>query len=181
MRAFDAAIEELLPKEGGYTNDPADSGGETNFGITAKAARAFGYLGPMQDMSRDQAKAIYMERYWSPNLLSSVDALSPLIARELFDTGVNLGPAMAAEFLQRSLNVLNQGGAMFKDIAVDGRVGSMTFAALREYLGRRGKDGERVLYRALNALQGAFYIELAERREKDERFVFGWFVNRVGM
>jgi len=36
-----------------------------------------------------------------------------------------------------------------------------------------------VLCRALNCLQGAYYIELAERREKDERFVYGWLKNRV--
>jgi len=32
---------------------------------------------------------------------------------------------------------------------------------------------------ALNCLQGAFYVELAEKREKDERFVYGWLLNRV--
>jgi hypothetical protein len=56
----------------------------------------------------------------------------------------------------------------------------MTIAALREYLSKRGPaDGAKVLLRALNALQGAFYIGLAESRPKDERFVYGWFFNRV--
>jgi len=35
------------------------------------------------------------------------------------------------------------------------------------------------LYKMLNALQGAYYIELAERREKDEDFIYGWFKHRV--
>ena len=40
-------------------------------------------------------------------------------------------------------------------------------------------DGEVVLVRALNSLQGAFYVELAEKRQKDEAFVYGWLLNRV--
>jgi hypothetical protein len=51
--------------------------------------------------------------------------------------------------------------------------------ALKRYLFLRGRDGQVVLLRMLNALQGAFYIELAERREKDETFIYGWFRARV--
>jgi hypothetical protein len=31
----------------------------------------------------------------------------------------------------------------------------------------------------INCLQGSFYIELCERREKDEKYIFGW-MKRVG-
>ena len=37
-----------------------------------------------------------------------------------------------------------------------------------------------VMLRMLDAQQGAFYMDLAERRPKDERFVYGWFLHRVG-
>ena len=33
-------INELIEREGGYVNDPKDSGGETKFGITVATARA---------------------------------------------------------------------------------------------------------------------------------------------
>ena len=36
-----------------------------------------------------------------------------------------------------------------------------------------------MLLTALNCLQGARYIELAETRAADERFVFGWLANRT--
>jgi len=36
-----------------------------------------------------------------------------------------------------------------------------------------------VLLTALNCSQGARYLELAEGREKNEDFLFGWVLNRV--
>lgn len=175
----DQVIEETVRVEGGYSNNPNDSGGETNWGVTIAVARAFGYAGTMRDMTLAQAKEIYRLRFWEPLMLDSIVELSRPIAKELFDTGVNMGPARAGTFLQRCLNVLNKQGTMYSDIGVDGRIGRMTVAALREYLARRGADGEVVLLRALNDLQGAYYIELAESRPKDEDFVFGWLKNRV--
>jgi hypothetical protein len=58
-------------------------------------------------------------------------------------------------------------------------MGALTIFALGQYLAKRGKAGETVLLRALNCLQGASYIDLAERRKKDETFLFGWLANRV--
>lgn len=177
---FDTAIERVLGKEGGYVNDSRDSGGETNWGITVAVARANGYLGPMIDMTREQAKAIYRSQYWQINRLDDIARHSYPIAYELFDTGVNIGTGTAARWLQRSLNVLNAGGSHWPDLVVDGQVGPRTVFAFAQYLGRRARDGETVMLRALNALQGAHYIGLAEHRPKDEAFVYGWLLNRVG-
>ena len=58
-------------------------------------------------------------------------------------------------------------------------IGPRTLAALKTYIYIRKEVGCTVLYRALNALQGAFYISLVERRQKDEKYIFGWFANRV--
>jgi hypothetical protein len=35
------------------------------------------------------------------------------------------------------------------------------------------------MYKALNALQGTRYIEIAENSEKQEDFTIGWFDKRV--
>jgi lysozyme family protein len=179
MSAFNLFIGKVLGHEGGYANDPRDSGGETNWGITVAVARAFGFTGTMVSMTRDQAATIYKARFWDALRLDDIGSLSEAIAGELFDTGVNQGVQRAGEYLQRALNVLNNGGAQYQDITVDGRVGPVTVACLREFLGRRGKQGEVVMLRALNCLQGAFYINLAETRPKDEAFVYGWLSNRV--
>ena len=172
-------INDIIKREAGYVNDPLDSGGETNFGITKYVARRYGYTGPMKSMSRDTAFNIYSKRYWDKLNLDAVNQLSFRIAEEMADTAVNMGTSRSAEFLQRSLNVLNLSSRIFPDLHVDGAIGANTLKALSKYLNHRGQRGEVVLDRMLNSLQGSFYIQLAERRAKDERFVFGWFLNRV--
>lgn len=174
-------INAIIEIEGGYVDDPLDSGGKTNWGITEHVARANGYQGHMRDMPRELAFSIYSSQYWDSIRLTDIEELSPLIAGELADTGVNQGTGRAAEFLQRSLNVLNDRQNHYADLIVDKSIGNKTLSALRAYLKRRGKRGEVVLFNMLNCLQGAFYVTLAERREKDERFMFGWFDHRVGL
>ena len=51
-------IDELIEREGGYVNHPADRGGPTRFGITEAVARAHGYAGPMKWLPREEAAAI---------------------------------------------------------------------------------------------------------------------------
>ncbi|WP_283938820.1 putative peptidoglycan-binding domain-containing protein, partial [Escherichia coli] len=43
----------------------------------------------------------------------------------------------------------------------------------------RGKDGELVMLTALNCTQGECYLALAEKREANESFVYGWMKARV--
>jgi lysozyme family protein len=171
-------IDEIIDREGGYVNDPSDSGGETNWGITIATARAYGYKAPMERMTRVQAFEIYTKRYWDKMNGDRLQALSEAVCEEVIDSGVNMGTHRAVRFLQRSLNVLNNRGRHYADLTVDGNAGALTMSALAHFLTTRN---EEVLVRMLNCLQGAFYVELAERREKDEKFVYGWFINRVKM
>ncbi len=169
-------INEIIRVEGGYVNDPSDSGGETNFGITVAVARANGYNGAMRDLPRSVAFDIYSAKYWDAVKGDDLVKLSEHVAEEVVDTSVNMGAGRAGKFLQRALNSLNNQAKLYPDLVVDGAIGPATVSALRGYLAERN---ELVLTRALNCLQGAYYITLAERREKDERFVYGWFKNRV--
>ena len=173
------AIRNVLHVEGGYVNDPRDSGGETNHGVTAFTARSAGYEGSMREMTRQQAIDIYARLYWDANNLDAIAALSPCIAEKVFDIAVNMGNGRAGEFLQRIINVMNNRGTYYADIRVDGAIGARTAAALESFLKKRGKNGESVIVKGLQSLQGAFYITLAERRTKDEAFVYGWLDNRV--
>ena len=169
-------INKIIEVEGGYVNDPADSGGETNYGITIRVARSYGYTGAMIDLPRQTAFDIYADRYWGAVCGDQLQELSESICEEVVDTSVNMGPGRAGKFLQRSLNVLNNRTKLYPDLKVDGQIGRNTIKALKLYLKYRD---ESALNKALNSLQGAFYITLAERREKDERFVYGWFMNRI--
>lgn len=179
MSDINALLEDLLEKEGGYVDHPDDRGGATNFGITISVARAAGWQGSMRDLPRAMALAIYRRRYWAQPGFEAVAAIMPGVAAELFDTGVNMGPSVAAMFLQRSLNALNRQGRDWPDLVVDGAIGTASLAALRGLRQVRGLAGEAVLLKALNALQGARYIEIAEARPRNESFVFGWLSSRV--
>ena len=178
---LDELIDALIEREGGYVANPADKGGPTCFGITEAVARANGYRGPMRQLPRDEAAAIYKRLYWLRPRLDEVEKRSARIAAELFDTGVNMGPAVAVTFLQRALTALNRNGKDYPDLVPDGRIGAQTLAALDSFLKLRGQGkGETVLLRALEALQGERYLRLAERRPANEAFLYGWLANRIG-
>ena len=179
MTTFDRALRYTLGIEGEYSDHPSDSGGKTRYGITEQKARAWGYTGSMSELPVSLAIRIYREDYWDIIRLDQVAELSEPVALEMFDTGVNCGIGVPVRFLQRMLNAFNRQQVDYPDIAVDGIMGRNTLAALRAFLTRRGKLGSQVLVEALNSLQGAFYTDLAERRPKDEDFMFGWFANRV--
>jgi lysozyme family protein len=177
----DGLIDELIEREGGYVDHPADKGGPTCFGITEAVARSNGYSGVMAALPRDEAAAIYRRLYWLRPRFDEIAARAPRVAAELFDTGVNMGPAVAATFLQRALTALNRNGADYSDLVPDGRLGQRTFDALDGFLEARGsRGGETVLLRALEALQGERYLRLAERRPANEAFLYGWLTNRIG-
>jgi len=175
----DDVINGIIQREGGYSNLKSDRGGATMYGITEAVARASGYQGDMRQLPRDLAYAIYSRQYWDALNLDAIEKLSPLIAAELADTGVNQGVGTAGKYLQRSLNVLNKRSTIYTDIAVDGAVGAGTLGVLKKYLAFRGKPGETVLHRMLNCLQGATYVALAEKNVTQEDFVFGWMMERV--
>jgi len=173
----DNIINDIIRVEGGYVNDSHDSGGATNFGITEAVARSYGYTGDMRDLPRETAYDIYSAKYWDAVRADDIVELSEAVAAEVVDTSVNMGPRRAGKFLQRSLNVLNNRGSSYPDLVVDGNIGPASISAITSYLNTRTDD---ILVKMLNCLQGAFYVDLAERREKDEAFIYGWFNNRVG-
>lgn len=173
-------LNELIEREGGYVNDPADRGGATRYGITEAVARAHGYKGHMRDLPKDLAKTIYRKTYWTNPRFDQVNQIHPAVAEELLDTGVNCGVAFAKPLLQRALNLLNnQGKEGWPDLAVDGIYGPATLNALNAFLKKRGKDGAQALLRVLNIMQGQRYIEICERNPSQEKYFFGWVLNRV--
>jgi len=131
MSAFEKAWAKTGMAEGGYVNDPDDSGGETNHGITIKVARANGYLNAMIDMTPEEARDIGKKAYWDVLNLDSVAAFSEDVALEMFDTGFNMGQPRVAVFFQRALNVFNNNEKLYADIKVDGAIGRASLVALK--------------------------------------------------
>jgi lysozyme family protein len=177
----DQLIDGLIEREGGYVDRPEDKGGPTCFGITQAVARANGYFGPMRQLPRTEAADIYRRLYWLRPRFDEIAKRNSRLAAELFDTGANMGPAVAVTFLQRALTALNRNAKYYPDLVPDGRIGPTTLAALDTFLATRGKvGGAIVLLRALEALQGERYLRLAERRPANEAFLYGWLANRIG-
>jgi lysozyme family protein len=177
---IDNLINDLIAREGGFVDHPADKGGPTRWGITQAVARRHGYMGQMEALPRSVAALIYKKQYWRAPAFDKVAQIAPILAGELFDTGVNMGTGTAIGFLQRALNALNRNGADYPDMAVDRTIGPNTLRALEAFLAKRGPPAENVLTRAIDALQGAHYVRLAEARPAQEAFLYGWLTSRIG-
>ena len=178
---FETYMAPTLNNEGGgaYTNDPTDRGGETKWGVTVAVARAFGYTGPMQDLTRDEAMSVYRARFWVQPRFDQLSVISVPLAMLMLDLGVNMGTSAPGHFLQRALSVLGEQGALYPTVVVDGVCGAMTRSALRLLLGRRGSEGLRVVIQAVRAQAGVSYISMAESRPENQKYEFGWLSNRA--
>lgn len=172
-------IEGVIGREGKFSDNPADRGGATMWGIIEATARRHGYTGPMRDLPRDKAASIYLSEYVTEPGFDKVAAIHEGIGEELVDSGVNCGPGLPGPWLQRTLNLLNRQAKLYPDLVVDGQLGPATLSALKTVLAQRGKDGETIILRALNCLQGARYFEITEKRAANEEFFAGWLLNRV--
>lgn len=121
-KTFDLIKPLLLRHEGGYVDHPRDPGGATNYGITI--ATLSSWRGQpvsktdVRNLTKEEAIAIYKARYWDT---ICGDDLPSGLDYAVYDYSVNSGPGRAAKELQRVVGA-----------KVDGAVGPMTLAAVRE-------------------------------------------------
>jgi lysozyme family protein len=121
--SYDQCLERVLVHEGGYTNDPRDPGGPTNFGITIydyrKYVKPSATAADVKRMSLAEAKRIYRSKYWDAlccdNLPSGVDYT-------VFDYGVNSGIGRVGKVIRRVLGLSD----------ADWRVNADVIAALKK-------------------------------------------------
>lgn len=96
------AFEILMTFEGGLSDDKADRGGMTKYGVSRASHPELDIAG----LTKEQAKAIYYKEYWIPSYCSE---LKPELQYIHFDTAVNCGVGMAARLLQRASRVKEDG------------------------------------------------------------------------
>lgn len=113
MSNFDKAIDRLLGNEGGYVFNPADPGGETNWGISK---RSYPNL-DIKSVTKDVSKALYRRDFWDA---LGLDSWHPAIAEQMLDFAVNSGNSNAVRALQRAVGVND-----------DGHIGPVTLAAVK--------------------------------------------------
>ena len=102
---FDQAYQLIRKREGGYSNHPADRGGETIFGVSSKwFPDDFNTIKSLVDAGKtDEAEAytqgFYKTNFWEP---LGADQLSPEIAPLAFDAAVNHGVGAAKKMIEQS-------------------------------------------------------------------------------
>lgn len=126
-------ISNLLVREGGYVNHPADRGGPTNMGITQRILAAWRRVesvsaSEVATLTKAEATAIYKALYWVKPGFNHLDT-SPVVIELLFDMAVHHGPGTAVRMLQRAAGVKDDGiiGPITRGVV--GRLSGPTLAA----------------------------------------------------
>lgn len=146
---FTLAVNWLLSPdiEGEHSNDPADKGGDTWFGISRNAHPDMPW-----PPTRDQAIARYRERYWDA---CRCDEMDEVLAVLTFDAAVQHGTTQAIKFLQRTLGVQD-----------DGIIGRQTLRAAQQ-------EPINAIFDFLSH-RGRFYAEIYVSNTSQRRFLRGW-------
>jgi lysozyme family protein len=170
MASFDVFLPMVLRFEGGYVDDPADPGGETNKGITMTVFQhcAHELLGidptsqNLKNLTDGQAGRIYKVLYWDKIRGDALESQN--LANIVCDFYVNAG-TNATKLLQSIVAGL---GAQ---VVQDGVIGTATLQALRSL------DSQEV-YRRYRQGRIDYYQRLVNARPSLSKFLDGW-LNRV--
>ncbi len=163
---FERALKFVLQAEGGYTNDKADSGGETNYGIIQREYDADRAARGMEKRSvrfinPDEVQAIYLRDYWQAG---KCDKMPWPVSLAHFDACVNTGIGQAGKLLQRAIGA-----------KADGIVGPMT---LQKLDAECDDDGSVAVALHVADMRRDFYRGLVESKSSQGVFLKGW-LNRV--
>lgn len=110
-KVWNYAFQVLMDNEGGYVNDPKDSGGETKYGISKKAYPDL----DIPNLTLAQAMDIYHKDYWDR---CKCDYIPDALSVAVFDFAVNSGVKTAIKKLQIALGA-----------KADGIIGNQTLGA----------------------------------------------------
>lgn len=180
--SFSRAYNFTARMEGGFSDDPKDRGGATNFGISTvfltdfqRRQKSFcaslGITPPItkaviRQLSREQARAIMKREFWDG---LDLDEYPPHCAAAMFDCAVHSGQGRAARCLQEALN------SVFNcKLAVDGAIGPKTKAACQLITG----ESDRRVALAMVDSREKFLQRFLEAAPDQNRFSRG-FANRL--
>ncbi|MFP4450764.1 MAG: holin-associated N-acetylmuramidase [Rhodosalinus sp.] len=165
MRSVREIAEEIVNREGGYTNDPDDPGGATNHGVTIHTMRRLGLdldgdgavtEADVRRLSRDRAVDIFLRHYFEA---PGIAGLPEVLQASVFDMQVNAG-ANAVKILQRLLC------DMGLKVAVDGVIGPQTARAAAEAAALAPGH----LADAYGIARRNYYFRLADRRPASRKY-----------
>ena len=149
-------LEDILRREGGFVNHPADKGGPTNFGITQATLSSFRgqkcTLDDVKKLTKEEARLIYRTEYIDPFAFVTGPKLRALV----IDSAVNHGTKRAIMWLQEALGV-----------KVDGIVGTQTEKAML-------LAQSTVVYRVFLRRRVVFYGSIIKNNPQQAVFAEGW-------
>lgn len=155
---FDQAIQYVLQNEGGFIDNPHDSGKATNFGITIEMLAVFRGGGVTREdvkaLTLNEAKMIYRKYFWDQLKLES---LPQVYATALLDMSVNMGEKKAVEICQKALG----------STSCDGILGPQTVSALLH------TDPKEFIFNYVSGLQD-HYVDLVLYNPSEACFLKGW-------
>lgn len=161
---FDIAMAFVAQHEGGFSDDPADKGGATKYGISLRFLQLVGEdidgdghvtAADIRVLTTRDAKALYREHFWLHYRLDEIE--HPFLAAKAMDLFVNMRGKTAARCLQRACGA-----------TADGLLGSQSIKAVNTY----GKVG--LLYSRISNRQAALYQRIVDADETQRRFLRGW-------
>lgn len=156
----DDMISDILEREGGYVNHPADRGGETNYGITKETLAMVNPDLDIKLLTKSEAAEIYRRAYYYRPKINEINKhVQPVV----FDMAVNHGPVKAIKMLQECINEM----APVSTIAVDGLIGPVTVSA-----------SQWVTTKELIKRRIEFYADIVANDHSQAVFLKGW-LNRA--
>ena len=119
---FRRCMDIVMAYDGGFSEDPNDPAGVSQFGIKIGTLRDWRHddgltVEDVKKLGRDEACEIYRTRYWNVLRCDDLPLGVDLVA---FDFGVNAGPGRSAKMLQQVVGA-----------ADDGSIGDATLAATK--------------------------------------------------
>ncbi len=160
--AIGAMLDNIIRREGGFTNDPVDSGGATKFGITIKTLRAWRRgrvsVDDVRHLTKAEARDIYRSQYVEKPRFDRIR--DERLREQVVDYGVNSGPPTAAKDLQAAAGS-----------GVDGIVGPKTLRAVN-------RADARSLGNKLAVARAKRLGRIVKRKPSQLRFLNGW-LNRA--
>lgn len=158
---FEDCLARILKHEGGYVNDPLDSGGRTNLGVTQRVWEEFvGHPvteADMKALTPQKVGSMYKLKYWNP---SYCEVLPKGLDYVVFDFAVNAGTGRSVKTLQQAIGCV-----------ADGVIGPKTMAAIND---ANPKD----LITKFSDARADFYQGIVAKKPDQARFIKGW-LNRV--
>lgn len=164
MADFNVAVDKLIIIEGGFVNNPNDSGGATKYGISLRFFKETinpnATIDTIKNLTISEAQAIYLNFFWNKYRIGEIK--DQTVAEKIFNMFVNLAPKAAAQIVQAAINSVAN-----NIIKVDGIMGSQTIAVLNQVVPQ-----ELLAYISLKLIK--HYCDIVDAKESQITFLLGW-------